>query len=56
VPRAAQHRGERLALDELHREVPVALVLADVEGARDVRVRHPSGELDLAAEQLDDAL
>ena len=43
---------ERLALDELHREEALALVLSDVERARHVLVGHAAGELHLTTEPL----
>jgi hypothetical protein len=41
---------EGLAFDELHRQEAKAAVLADVEGARDVRARHLPRELHLLSE------
>ncbi len=45
-----QRLGERLPLDELHRDVRMALVFADVEHRHDVGVRKHAGALRLAQE------
>ena len=54
-PLAREERRERLAVDELHREDLLAALLADVEDARDVRVRHAPRELHLATKALERA-
>jgi len=48
-----EERRERLAVDVLHRQELLALVLADVEHARDVLVRHAPRELHLLAKALE---
>ena len=52
-PFALEEPPERLPFDELHREEALAAVLADVERARDVLVRHPPRELHLPPEPLE---
>jgi hypothetical protein len=52
--RAALERPrERLAVDVFHGQVATAAMLADIEGARDVGVRHPAGQLHLLSELLE---
>ena len=50
---AREVRTEHLAGDELHRQEAIAAVLPDVERARDVPVRHASGELHFATKALE---
>ena len=51
--RRADLARQRLAVDELHRQELLALVLADVEHARDVAVLDPARQLHLAAKPLE---
>ncbi len=56
-----QPRGQRFALEQLHREVVQGagaglFVHADVEDPADGGVRHPAGELDLLPEPLEEVL
>jgi hypothetical protein len=50
---ARDPRGERFAVDELHGQHAFAVEVAEIVDARDVGMRDPARELDLAAEPLE---